>query len=83
MKQSEKSYRDVIAAPRLRALFALDQAAKVFDGWVDPDTGLRVLRIQTRGPAEDGDIWATPYHQFQCFLDGAEGYAPLAGPAAT
>jgi hypothetical protein len=47
-----------------------DQAAKVFDGWTDPDTGRRVLRIRTRGQADEGQIWTTIYHQLNCFLDG-------------
>jgi len=47
-----------------------DQAAKVFDGWTDPDSGRRVLRIHTRGQADEGQPWSTLYHQFHCFLDG-------------
>ena len=56
--------------PKRKMLSIFDQAAKVFDGWTDPDTGVRVLRIHTRGAAEDGVIWSTPYHQCRCFLDG-------------
>ncbi len=37
------------------------QAARVFDGWTDPETGLRVLRIHTRGPDERAATWATPW----------------------
>jgi hypothetical protein len=55
---------------RLKTPSLFEQAAKVFKGWTDPDTGARVLRIRTRGPAEDGAIWSTLYHQFRCFLDG-------------
>lgn len=47
-----------------------DQAARVFDGWTDPDSGLRVRRIHTRGQDDEGSIWSTRYHQFQCFADG-------------
>jgi len=47
-----------------------DLAAKVFEGWTDPDTGLRVLKVHTRGLDEGGQVWATLYHQCQCFLDG-------------
>ena len=46
------------------------QAARVFDGWTDPDTGVRVLRIRTRGEDPAGPMWSTFYHQSQCFLDG-------------
>ncbi len=35
------------AAPAA-SLFA--RAARVFDGWTDPETGLRVLRIRAKGP---------------------------------
>jgi hypothetical protein len=42
----------------------------VFKGWTDPDTGLRVLRIHTRGDDPAGHAWSTVYHQSQCFLDG-------------
>ena len=47
-----------------------DQASKAFDGWTDPDTGMRVLRIYTRGQDIQEDIWTTQYHQFRCFLEG-------------
>jgi hypothetical protein len=47
-----------------------DRAAKVFDGWTDPDTGVRVLRIFTRGEMQVEDVLQTPYHQCRPFLDG-------------
>ena len=47
-----------------------DQATKVFDGWLDPETRMRVLRIHTRGEDAEGSTWSTQYHQFRCFLDG-------------
>lgn len=64
-----------------------DQAAKVFDGWTDANTGMRVLRIHTRGNDADGSVWATQYHQFNCFYDGGRkvvlhGYDRKADPPA-
>ncbi len=53
-----------------RAPSLFDRATKVFDGWTDPETGARVLRIHTRGQDARGSIWSTQYHQFQCFRDG-------------
>lgn len=55
---------------QLTATSVFQQAAQVFPGWNDPDTGLRVLRIQSRGPDEKAPIWSTPYHQCACFLEG-------------
>jgi hypothetical protein len=49
-------------------LFA--RAARVFPGWTDPETGLRVLCLHARGTEEKAPVWATPYHQCACFLDG-------------
>ncbi len=46
------------------------RAARVFPGWTDPETGLRVLCIHARGADEKSPVWATPYHQCPCFLDG-------------
>ena len=46
-----------------------EQATKVFDGWTDPGTGMRVLRIYTRGQDTEERIWGTQYHQFRCFLE--------------
>jgi hypothetical protein len=48
----------------------LDRAAQAFDGWTDPDTGRRVLRIRARHQGDDGQPWSTLYHQYRCFLDG-------------
>lgn len=47
-----------------------DQAAKVFDGWTDPDTGARVLRLFATNMPRVPGIFGTYYHQYQCFLDG-------------
>lgn len=46
------------------------QAARVFDGWTDLETGVRVLRIFRRGEAAIEDVWQTLYQQCPCFLDG-------------
>jgi len=46
------------------------QAARVFDGWTDPDTGARVLRVRPRGVDMFPGRFATPYQQTQPFLDG-------------
>lgn len=47
-----------------------DLAANVFDGWTDPETGVRVLRLRARNADEAPPVWYTPYHQVRCFLDG-------------
>jgi hypothetical protein len=47
-----------------------DRAARVFDGWNDPDTGARVLRIDVRGERAETEVWQTVYQQCRCFLDG-------------
>lgn len=47
-----------------------DRAAAVFPGWTDRDTGLRVLRVQSRGDAPADVVWVTRYHQSPCFLEG-------------
>jgi len=52
-----------------------ESAAKAFDGWTDPDTGLRVLRVLPCSGArlnQDGKPLPlhTLYHQMPCFLDG-------------
>ena len=52
-----------------------DLAADTFDGWVDSETGLRVLKIAVRGqdisPRVDVDgCWRTWDHQFAPFLEG-------------
>ena len=50
-------------------------ASKIFDGWNDPDSGLRVLRVLPVGGARR-DAAGRPfplhtiYHQMPCFLDG-------------
>jgi hypothetical protein len=64
-----------------------EKAGAVFDGWTDPETGLRVLRLHTRGSGPKGVIWSTMYHQFRCFLDGGrrvllrERPCPPSGPS--
>jgi hypothetical protein len=51
------------------------RANDIFDGWNDPQTGMRVLRIATNetevapGVAPEW-CWRTHYHQLPCFLDG-------------
>jgi len=50
------------------SLFA--RASRVFDGWTDCETGVRVLRIRTRREDPEGCVWSTQYHQFRCFVDG-------------
>jgi len=50
------------------SLFA--RAARVFDGWVDPETGVSVLRIHPPGVDMYPGRFMTPYHQTQPFLDG-------------
>lgn len=49
-------------------LFA--QAARVFDGWTDPDTGVGVLRVYPPGMAWAPGRFATPYQQSQPFSHG-------------
>jgi len=59
-------------------------AARVFDGWSDPETGLRVLKVVVRGQditprVEPDAAWRTWDHQFKSFLQGgrqllARGY---------
>ena len=51
-----------------------EAATKAFDGWIDPETGLRVLRVLPSGgapPNQDGEPFPlhTLYHQMPCFLD--------------
>lgn len=45
-------------------------AARTFDGWTDPDTGVGVLRINPPGMDMFPGHFSTPYHQTQPFLDG-------------
>ena len=47
-----------------------DRAAKVFDGWTDPDTGMRVLRVWASNLPRVPGMWSTFYHQYRPFLDG-------------
>lgn len=58
-----------MTAPRPQTT-VFEQAAAHFPGWTDPESGLRVLRVWTRGPDEKKPVWSTPYHQHPCFLDG-------------
>lgn len=46
-----------------------DQASRVFDGWTDADTGMRVLRLDARGSREASTVWQTLYQQCRGFLD--------------
>jgi len=63
-----------IGNPDPRNLF--ERASRVFDGWDDPETGLRVLKLvphRTVGLA--GQVvrpLRTLYHQHMCFIDGGE-----------
>ncbi|MHB0938445.1 MAG: hypothetical protein ACYC6A_18785 [Armatimonadota bacterium] len=55
-----------VSAPTL-----FERAAKVFDGWTDPETGVRVLRLFRKGEAcAIEDVWQTLYQQCGCFLNG-------------
>ncbi|MHB0938446.1 MAG: hypothetical protein ACYDCO_11980 [Armatimonadota bacterium] len=47
-----------------------ERAAKVFDGWTDPDTGMRVLRVWASNLPRVPGMWSTFYHQYRCFLNG-------------
>ncbi|MHB0937914.1 MAG: hypothetical protein ACYC6A_16120 [Armatimonadota bacterium] len=46
-----------------------EKAARVFDGWTDPDTGARVLRVWASNLPRIPGMWSTYYHQYRCFLD--------------
>ncbi len=46
------------------------QAAGVFEGWEDPETGARVLHIAPRNKGFAPGELHTLYHQFNGFLDG-------------
>ncbi len=58
------------SATGAKVLSLFDQADRVFEGWRDPSTGVRVLRLSRRGDREDSEVWQTVYHQCRCFLDG-------------
>ncbi|MHB0934985.1 MAG: hypothetical protein ACYDCO_05590 [Armatimonadota bacterium] len=45
------------------------QAARIFDGWTDPDTGAGVLRIHPPGKAWQPARFCTPYQQSQPFRE--------------
>lgn len=55
---------------QVASMSLFDRAARVFDGWTDPETGARVLRIFRRDNRTVSDVWQTLYHQCKCFLDG-------------
>lgn len=60
---------------RAHHISLFETAARVFDGWRDPDTDLRVLRLLTdAGQRQQGFGWGIPlrtvYHQYDPFLDG-------------
>jgi hypothetical protein len=55
---------------KVNAPTLFDRAAKVFDGWIDPDTGMRVLRVWASNLPRVPGMWGTFYHQYNCFLDG-------------
>jgi len=46
-----------------------EMASQVFDGWTDPETGMRVLRLHSRGKNKQEPAWSTLYHQSTCFLE--------------
>lgn len=46
-----------------------EQAARVFEGWTDPDTGVRVLRVNPPGVERTPGGFATPYQQSRPFRD--------------
>jgi len=61
------------STPRQPLLF--EQASRVFEGWEDSETGLRVLKIAGRdcrlsSLAAAEATWGTAYHQSHCFLAG-------------
>lgn len=56
--------------PGRRGENVFSRAAKVFSGWNDPKTGLRVLKLHTLGDRPADEAWSTVYHQSGCFLDG-------------
>lgn len=52
-----------------------EQATRIFDGWTDPETGNRVLRIIPRNEqdlplAQKGGKWMTKYHQYVSIFEG-------------
>jgi len=56
-----------------------ERAARVFDGWTDPDTGVRVLRVMAKNaPPAPGQL-ATVYHQRRCFLGDGQKVQLYAG----
>ena len=59
------------------------QAARIFDGWTDPDTGVGVLRIWAKNLPRIPGMWGTYYHQYQCFLDGGRRVLLYGRPALT
>jgi hypothetical protein len=67
MLETTRTCRTGLSAP-VETIF--DQASRVFPGWTDPETGLRVLCIHARGTDEKAPVWSTLYHQCHCFLDG-------------
>lgn len=46
------------------------RAARIFDGWTDPETGARVLRIRPPNIEWKPGCLTTVYQQTRCFLDG-------------
>jgi hypothetical protein len=47
-----------------------EQAARAFDGWRDPATGARVLKLDARGGRPENAVLQTVYQQCACFLEG-------------
>ena len=74
---------------RSTALSLFEQALQIFNGWTDPDTGARVLRLHARNVPHTPGMWRTFYHQFHPFLHSGQTvllhtkklYADADGPA--
>lgn len=67
--------RSDLAAPASQATgkpSLFQRAAKVFEGWTDPDTKLGVLRVRPKNIPWQPGLLHTLYHQQECFLDGGE-----------
>lgn len=56
--------------PASTATSLFNQAASIFDGWTDADTGTRVLKIMPRNEPWSSKAWFTTYHQHMPFLNG-------------
>jgi len=59
-----------------------DQAARVFDGWLEPATGRRVLCLDRRGGRDVSAVLQTVYQQCRCFLEGGRKVLLRTGDAS-